>query len=218
MNFLIKYNPQSAKAEEREEYEYIKNDIGSLMDEMKEGLTRISNITKSLKRFSRTDGDYQSSNYDLNRAVQDTLVIAKAQYSGLESIQLEFSEIPLFSCYENDINQVLLNLIINSLQALSGMPLEHKGYLKIKTGRKNNFIELTIEDNGSGIPPNIKNKIFDPFFTTKEIGSGTGLGLSLCFSIITRKHGGGSWLDSRENPTRFIINLPIDYLKGKSDG
>lgn len=209
-NFLIQYDESSAIAEDKEEYEYIRNDISPLIEETEEGLNRIGNITKSLKRFSRTDDEYKSPDYDLNKAIEDTIAICKVQASDNTKIKTELGDIPLISCYGNDINQVLLNMLINAIQALSDMTADYEGVITIRTLISGKYVELVIEDNGSGIKEEVANKIFDPFFTTKEIGKGTGLGLGLCFSIISGKHKGRIWLDNYENPTRFIIKLPVN--------
>jgi len=210
IEFLIQYDPVSAEQNDQKEYEYIKKDITPLIEETENGLHRIASITKSLKRFSRTDDNYRSPDYNLNNAIKDTVAISKVQCPENTEIQLELSNIPVISCYGNDINQVLLNLIINALQALSEMEKEHKGYVKIITRSRGKFVEMVVEDNGPGIKDDIADKIYDPFFTTKDIGSGTGLGLGLCVSIISGKHNGRIWLEKSVNPTCFVISLPIN--------
>ena len=209
ISILIDYDSNSTNIIEKEEYDYVKEDLVSLLEETEEGISRIANITMSLKRFSRIDEDYKSTNFDLNNAIEDTVLISRNQCPENTEIIMELSEIPLIECYGNDINQVLLNILINAQQAQSDMEKNHKGFIKIQTTSIKNYIELIFEDNGPGISKEIVEKIYDPFFTTKEIGKGTGLGLGLCFNIIKNKHNGLIWLDNRENPTRFIINLPI---------
>jgi signal transduction histidine kinase len=195
--------------DQEEEFNFMKEDLVSLFEETKEGVTRIENITKSLKRFSRMDEESRTTLYDINQAIKDTILISKNQCPSHTEIKMELSDIPLIECYANDINQVLLNMVINALQAQSESDEGFRGYLKIGTVINKNNLEITIEDNGPGIPEMIEKKIYDPFFTTKEIGKGTGLGLGICFNIINNKHNGALWLDNRAHPTRFIISIPL---------
>lgn len=202
----IKVNP-----EEKAELDFIREDLDALFIETKDGINRIDNITKSLKRFSRMDEESKSSSYNINHAISDTVLIAKNQCPANVEVILQLGDIAEIECYANDINQVMLNIVINGLQAQSEMDEDHKGFLKISTRNNNSFIEIVFEDNGPGIKKEIEQKIYDPFFTTKELGKGTGLGLGICFNIINVKHKGSIWLDSRKDPTRFIINLPIKF-------
>lgn len=220
---LKKYNEKvfgykfDLEEDQIEEFNFIKEDLESLFEETEEGIERIENITKSLKRFSRMDEASKTSKYDINKAIEDTILISKSQCPSHTEILLELSDIPLIECFANDINQVLLNMVINALQAQTEMGEDFKGYLKIKTEIDKNNLVLSIEDNGPGIPAEIESKIYDPFFTTKEIGKGTGLGLGICFNIINTKHNGTLWLDNSQNPTRFKIFLPI-VLEGAENG
>jgi signal transduction histidine kinase len=113
-----------------------------------------------------------------------------------------------------DIGRVLLNLINNAFYASSSKALaiedgDYKPEVVVSTRKLNGKIEITVKDNGPGIPEEIKDKIFQPFFTTKPTGSGTGLGLSLSYDIV-KAHGGELKLESKEHlGTEFIITIPI---------
>jgi two-component system NtrC family sensor kinase len=115
-----------------------------------------------------------------------------------------------------DIGRVLLNLINNAFYAvneknknLSGLK-DLRGLVTVQTKKINDKVEITVSDNGNGIPQNIIDKIFQPFFTTKPTGQGTGLGLSLAYDIITKEHNGTIKVQSEEGEgTSFIINLPV---------
>ena len=105
-----------------------------------------------------------------------------------------------------DIGRVLLNLINNAFQAVKAV---ENPKVVVATKHTDNTVEITVSDNGPGIPDDIKNKIFQPFFTTKPTGSGTGLGLSLSYDI-AKAHGGEIKVVTKENKgTEFIIQLPI---------
>jgi len=109
---------------------------------------------------------------------------------------------------------VILNLIVNARDAIH--EAKEKGHLangiiKIKTMRENSHVIIRVEDNGMGIPVEVREKIFDPFFTTKEVGKGTGQGLPISHSIIVEKHKGLLYFESEIGKgTAFIIKLPIE--------
>jgi signal transduction histidine kinase len=97
-----------------------------------------------------------------------------------------------------------MNILLNAVQAIEG-----PGNIWINTAQVNSKVEITIRDDGPGIPPVIKNKLFDPFFTTKPVGEGTGLGLSISYNII-KEHGGKLSFTSDEGKgTTFNIELPV---------
>jgi signal transduction histidine kinase len=108
-----------------------------------------------------------------------------------------------------------LNLLNNAFYAVNekakANDTDYKPIVTVSTTNFGERIEISIKDNGSGIPEEIKNKIFQPFFTTKPTGAGTGLGLSLSYDIITKGHGGDLKVESKvENGAEFIIILPIN--------
>ncbi len=198
--------------EDSSEFAFLKEDLDSIFNETFEGLSRIENITKSLKRFSRMGDEEHSDSFNLNNALKDTINIAKSQCPSHVEIQLDLSEIPEIHCFANDINQVLLNMVINALQAMKEPIPGKEHYLKISTCALKNIVQVRIEDNGTGVPKEIESRIYDPFFTTKEVGQGTGLGLGICFNIINQKHNGALWLENNGDPTVFIINLPLKEM------
>jgi signal transduction histidine kinase len=104
------------------------------------------------------------------------------------------------------LNQVWTNLLDNALDA---MEINSKGRLEIKTKREREFVEVSVIDDGPGIPGEIKSRIFDPFFTTKEIGKGTGLGLDVVTRIV-RQHNGSIKVNSVPGRTEFVVCFPID--------
>ena len=108
---------------------------------------------------------------------------------------------------------MILNLISNAFYAVnekkkSGVE-NYEPIVSIQTKKVNDKIEISVKDNGNGIPKNIIDKIFQPFFTTKPTGSGTGLGLSLSYDIV-KAHGGEIKVETRESEgTEFMIQLPV---------
>ncbi len=190
--------------------DFILSDLKDILKENNDGLQRIARITESLKRFSRMDSESRTDKYDLNQAVFDTLTIAKSHYKYTASIETNLENIPLFSCYGDSLNQVLLNLIVNASQAIGSSGGSKKGIISISTGIEKGYVVFRISDNGPGVSDKQVRKIFDPFFTTKEVGEGTGLGLSLCYDIIVNKHSGAIWYEkNKDGGADFIFRIPL---------
>ena len=116
----------------------------------------------------------------------------------------DYGDIPQINCHPNQINQVFMNLLVNSAQAIEG-----KGEIHIRTFRQGDIVNVQFSDTGKGIPPANLSRIFDPGFTTKGVGVGTGLGLSICFKIV-QDHGGRIDVESEVGKgSTFTIRLPV---------
>ena len=124
-------------------------------------------------------------------------------------------KLPYVEAQSNEINQVILNIIINSSFAIKekqqNVDSEYFGLLKINTYSDSSSVYCAIEDNGTGISKENLDKIFEPFFTTKAVGKGTGLGLSIAYDTIKNKHKGELIVESTLGiGTKIIIKLPIE--------
>ena len=186
-------------------YEYIVNRMESLIGKTKEGANRIKKIVLDLKNFARLDIS-DITDMDINESLDITLELLYHEYKNRVVISKEYGEIPAIHCYAAKINQVFMNLLINACQAIEG-----EGEVKIKTSVDDEMVNISITDNGKGIPPEVLDKIFDPFFTTKPVGVGTGLGLSISYKII-KEHGGEILVES--SPGRgaeFKIKIPRHF-------
>ena len=175
-----------------------------LLEDVNYGVSRITEIVNGLRSFSRHD-EAEVKDADINESFNSALLILKNKYKNKAEIVLQYDEnLPQIQCFPGQINQVFVNLINNALDAMDDF-----GKIIITTKDLNDdYIEMTIEDTGSGMPDEIKDKIFDPFFTTKDIGKGTGLGLSISHGII-EKHNGEIRVESKMGVgTTFIIKLP----------
>jgi two-component system NtrC family sensor kinase len=193
-----------------EKLEFILEDIGELFAESREGSERITSIVDSLRSFSRIDYSDKFSEYDINKAIETTLKVAHNEIKYVAEVETELNDVPFIICKGNEINQVLLNILVNSAQAISVQNRSEKGKIHIKTYENGSYLFCEITDDGPGIPQKIINNIFDPFFTTKEVGKGTGIGLSISYDIIVSKHHGELLVDSVEGKgTTFTIKLPL---------
>lgn len=194
---------QLKEYKKKQKVDYILEDIVDLIDESSDGAERVKKIVQNLKSFSRVD---QSDCVlaDINECLESTLAIAWNEIKYKSTLEKDFGPLPLLTCYPQQLNQVFLNILINAAQAI-----KENGVIRIKTWAGERTINISISDNGSGIPPTIKEHIFEPFFTTKEVGEGTGLGMSISYEII-KKHCGQILLDTEEgHGSTFTIVLPL---------
>jgi two-component system NtrC family sensor kinase len=184
--------------------------ISSNIEISKEGVERITSIIHSMRNYSFKNVSGGFSLYDINKAVSEALVIAKSEYRKVATVETEFGDLPLIWCDPTEINQVLLNLIINSVHAIESQKRDALGKISINTWADSDNVFCSVEDDGPGIPQEIIDRIFEPFFTTKAIGKGTGLGLSLSYNIIINKHKGTLSVDSPpEGGTIITLSLPV---------
>jgi signal transduction histidine kinase len=149
---------------------------------------------------------------DLNTAIASTLVIARSEYKDCADVETEYGEIPQVTCHGGQINQVVLNLVVNSAHAIADLVSKNggRGKIKVKTSVENDHVVISISDTGGGIPEAIRARIFDPFFTTKEVGRGTGQGLSIARNVIVKGHGGSLDFDTEPGKgTTFVVRLPV---------
>ncbi len=190
------------------------SDLEAIKSESDEGFLRIIKIVADLMNFSRVDSSDSYGLYDVNAGIRSTLTVAKNIVKYVADVQLDLSEVPQILARGGEINQVILNIIVNAAQAIEAQKRADKGEIRIKTDASEDWLRLMICDDGPGIPDGIKEKIFDPFFTTKAPGNGTGLGLSVSYDIIVRRHNGKISCESTpENGTIFTIELPILPIK-----
>ena len=223
-----KYYPEP-EAEIKEEIEAIEldfliEDFPQLIKAMREGTERITQISKSMRTFSRSDTETKVK-FEIHEGIESTLLILKHRLKAnrerpdIEVIK-EYGNLPQIDCYPGQLNQVFMNIIANAIDAFDefngGRTYEeikaNPNKLKIKTEmtEAGDKVIIKIADNGMGMSPEVKAKIFDHLFTTKGVGKGTGLGLSITRQIIEDKHGG--MIDCNSSPgkgTEFIIALPV---------
>ncbi|MCC6933363.1 MAG: PAS domain S-box protein [Deltaproteobacteria bacterium] len=189
--------------------DYIMKDIDKLVDESKNGFKRITSIIDSMRNFAHVHHLDTYVSYNINKGIEETLVIARNVYKYHADIELNLADVPEVSCLPGQLNQVFLNLIINAAQATAMVKDIRRGLIKIETRFTQDEVFCEISDNGCGISPDIERRIFELFFTTKEPGQGTGLGLSLCYDIVANKHQGKLVVESHAGVgTKFTIALP----------
>ena len=199
--------------EEEADVSYTLANLDRITGRSREGLRRIQQIVKDLREFARLDdGDLQA--VDLNVGITSTVNIihGRAIKQGIELVT-DLGTLPAVTCYPGKINQVVMNLMANAIDATSrgGTVTVRTEPVGIEEGADPALqgVRIIVSDTGQGIPAAIREKIFDPFFTTKPIGQGTGLGLSISYGIV-KAHGGKISVKSETGTgTTFTVWLPI---------
>jgi two-component system NtrC family sensor kinase len=167
---------------------------------------RASQSVRDLLDFARRER-YQVAPTDINDTIQRTLALMGPEL-GSRSISLQFDpgiDLPLINASQDHLQGVWLNLLINAIDAIDEGP----GVIAIKSCQFDHSIQVTVTDNGQGIPEDRLSRIFEPFYTTKEPGRGTGLGLSVCHQIVSQ-HGGQIRVTSQPGEgTTFTVLLPL---------
>jgi signal transduction histidine kinase len=149
---------------------------------------------------------------DINRALQNTLGVARNELKYVAEVVTDFGDLPLVVCSVSDMNQVFLNLLVNAAHAIGDVVqgTGQKGTIRVETGVEGLMAFIAIADTGAGIPEKIRDRIFDPFFTTKEVGRGTGQGLAIARSVVERHKGSLTFESEVGKGTTFRIGLPIE--------
>jgi signal transduction histidine kinase len=225
---LEKITPELESKAEEIDLEFIKIDLPKIIKSMEVGTHRIREIVLSLRNFSHID-EAELKAIDIHQGIEDTLLILghrikpqKNSNSPRIQIVKQYGDLPLVNCYAGQLNQVFVNILANAIDAIEeAISRENSPQLSNIGDRQpcisiqtqvidDNYVEIAIADNGSGIPEAIQPQIFNPFFTTKPVGKGTGMGMAISYQIITEKHGGKLECFSTPNQgTEFVIQIPI---------
>lgn len=190
--------------------DFILEELPQSMTQSLEGLSQVARIVNAVKEFSHPGQDEMQA-VDLNKTIKTTITVTRNQWKYVAKVKTDLSsDLPLVNCYQGDINQVILNVVVNAAHAIEAAGREESGEIAVSTRRAGEFVEISIADNGTGMPDDVRKRMFDPFFTTKEVGRGTGQGLAITYAIIHQKHGGSIECESTVGKgTCFTIRLPI---------
>ncbi len=209
---------EAVAAEEDADLPYLVENLPKALDRSLDGLDRVATIVRSMKEFAYPDQKEMAS-VDLNQAIRSTLTIARNEYKYVADLEADLGEIPSVTCLAGDVNQAVLNIVVNAAHAIGDVVkgTDRKGRITVRTRVDGDFVVISIQDTGTGIPEGIRDRIFDPFFTTKEVGRGTGQGLAIARSVVVEKHGGELTFQSELGKgTTFFIRLPVQGAEQKA--
>jgi signal transduction histidine kinase len=203
--------------------DYVREDLPKLFKSMDEGVHRLLDISSSLRTFARSD--MTKVKFQVHEGIESTLMLLKHRLKADEhhpevQILRQYADLPPISCYPGPLNQVFMNLVANALDAFEDYNRD-RTYLELLA--KPNVITITtaiapsgdqatirVQDNGPGMPADVKARIFEESFTTKPVGKGTGLGLAISHQIVVNKHCGQlTCVSFPGQGTEFAITLPI---------
>jgi signal transduction histidine kinase len=216
---LIEELKDAVASNNQEEIQVILKDLAENEEKVKHHGIRAEGIVKSMLQHSRSStGEKEPT--DINALCDEYLRLA---YHGMrakdKSFEVEYKldldeSLPKINVVPQDIGRVLLNLINNAFQAgsqkLEAGSKDFVPRVVVSSKLSSEIVEISVQDNGPGIPDKVREKIFQPFFTTKPTGKGTGLGLSLSYDIITKGHGGELKMQSEVGKfTEFLVILPV---------
>lgn len=205
------YRNEIADLIEKEDLDFIGEDMHGLIDDTIEGIQRVKEIVLNLRSFARTQ-NCDRVEADLCAGINSTLKLLTSELKTGVTLKLDLQPLPGIVCNPNQLNQVFLNLIMNAKQAVEG---RENPTITIKACCDDDAVRIQIADNGCGMPPEVQKEIFVPFYTTKPIGQGTGMGLAIAYGII-KDHGGKISVKSAvDQGTVFVISLP---LWGRAEG
>lgn len=190
-------------------------EIGDIFSDVTEGLRRIESIVIGLKSFSRTNMTDERGAYDMNEGIRTTLLIANNELKYSCDVAFEAGALPPVEANGGQINQVVLNILLNAVQAIQSKYGKGRGHIRILTFADGGYACCEIHDDGCGMSEDVLNRVFEPFFTTKPVGQGTGLGLGIAYDIVVNKHVGK--LEAESAPGEgscFKISLPVLRERG----
>jgi two-component system NtrC family sensor kinase len=178
--------------------------------DMRQGLERIEDLVLKLRTFSRLD-EGERKHVKIEESIESALALLQHRMKGRITVKKNYGDVKIISCYPGPLNQVLMNLLSNAIDAIDG-----HGEIKITTGRRDSMFFVSVADTGKGIARADRERIFEPFYTTKPVGEGTGLGLSISYGIV-RRHDGSIEVHSEEGKgTEMIVKIPLAPVEAES--
>ncbi|MEG4208231.1 AAA family ATPase, partial [Microcoleus sp. Pol7_A1] len=223
LNLYRSRAPETELADHAEDIDldYIIEDLPKMIDSMQLGCDRITDISTSLRTFSRADKDYKVP-FNIHSGLDSTILILKYRLKANErrpaiEVVKDYGNIPEIECFPGQLNQVFMNILANAIDALEESNTNRSfaeikanpNRITIQTSLVYNGVKISITDNGRGMTESVKQKIFDHLFTTKAVGKGTGLGLAIARQIVVEKHSGSLQVNSiMGTETELIVTLP----------
>ncbi|HXX31418.1 MAG TPA: PAS domain S-box protein [Myxococcaceae bacterium] len=181
--------------------------VTAVVREARTGIDRIADIVRELKAFARVEAEDAAAPVDIRKALAFALKMADPELRKRARVVAELAEVPPVLGSEGRLAQVFLNLLLNAAQAIpEGSSSTHE--ISVRCQRRDRTVAVEVGDTGRGIPPELQARIFDPFFTTRPVGEATGLGLSICHSIVRGLGGEISVRSTVDQGSTFSVLLP----------
>jgi len=213
---LSPLDPELRCITEAMELDFLLADLPQILQSMRAGADRIRQIVLSLRNFSRLDEAHLKT-VDIHEGIDSTLAVLQSYIPAEIQVIRNYGNIPPVECYPGQLNQVLMNLLMNAVEALHGVDRTDKAIALstsplITEETQTPMVRIVVSDNGPGIPHPIQSQIFDPFFTTKSVGQGTGLGLTVSYQAIVHQHQGKLTFYSEPGlGSEFVIEIPVRH-------
>ena len=189
-------------------YDFLKENLNQLISDMDMAANRMDRIISGLKDFARKSSITDKKSVQINTAVENAMRLAQTSLrkSGVAPELDMAPDLPMIEGNLQSIEQIILNLTINAIQAID----HDVGKIKIATGvqKKDGRIFISVSDNGRSIDPTVSDKIFDPFFTDKQAEGGTGLGLSVTYNLVKAHEGEITYKSQKGKGTTFTVFFP----------
>lgn len=196
---------------ERQEIETLRKKMPVTLTQSLGEIRRICEIVSAMKEFSHLSLNNKQK-IDLNRTIKSTLIVAEKIWKEVADLHFDLTpQLPLVSCFASDVNQTILSILANAVQAIEEKThRKTKGNITISTKLIGNVVSIIISDDGVGMTDDVRKKIFNPLFTTKERGKRKGLGLSIAYSVIVDQHDGILAVESDIGKgSTFTLSLPV---------
>ncbi|WP_157017947.1 sensor histidine kinase [Cryptosporangium arvum] len=167
--------------------EYLRVEVPAALEQTLEGVERVAGIVRAMNEFAHPGEGLTQA--DLNRAVESTVAVCRNEWKYVARLGLELDpSVGLVACYEGELKQVVLNLVVNAAHAVAATG--STGVITVATRGRPDAVEISVSDSGVGMDEETRLRVFDPFFTTKGVGRGTGQGLAMAWRCVVGTHGG----------------------------
>jgi signal transduction histidine kinase len=199
---------------EEADLDYLRKYLPEAFNDTAEGIKRVREIVTAMRDFAHP-GTGQKERTDLNQIIEKAAALSRNEWKYVADIDLKLDPaLPVVYCLPGELSRVIVNLVVNAAHAIAaanGDDLQAKGQITISTGQDGEWIEVRVQDTGTGIPEAVQPNVFVPFFTTKEVDKGTGQGLAMAQHTVVVQHAGDlSFETEPDQGTTFIIRLPLN--------
>ncbi|MFN8021722.1 MAG: sensor histidine kinase [Acidimicrobiales bacterium] len=205
-------DPEVAASTDPDELAFLRTELPEAIRQARRGVDRVNEIVKAMKAFGHRDEARQQYS-DLDGLVRQALVVVRNETKYVADVHTALTLDRPVACFPGDLGQVIVNLVVNAAHAIAdhGPTCGERGTISVRSWRDVDTAVIEIEDDGGGIPTDVRDRVFEPFFTTKEVGRGTGQGLPISRSVVEGRHGGTLAFRVLDGVgTIFRIELPVE--------